>query len=182
MQQTWLVMPPLQRAPLLWSAQLSAAQGVLFDVSFGIQLGADIGITSLLHLRVDVLAQFALNNTILGSRGRFDLQLTAGAFEVCAGGQPQPGMRLALCSGLVAGAVIAHGHGYAQNYTDAGAWLAWRSGVRFELLLGLPWLIDLDVVSRIYSPAIEADTPHGSARREPTMAGLALSVGPALSF
>jgi hypothetical protein len=182
LQQTWLAQEPPRQLPVLLTTQLSASQGMLLDFALGLQLGVDIGLSPLLHLRGEVLAQLAWDNKIAGSRGSFDLWLPAAAFAVCAGGQAQPRLRLALCSGFVAGAVIAKGSGYSPNYTEVGASLAWRSGVRFELDLGLRWLVDLEVVSRIYYPAFQADSRDGALRREPNVAGLALSIGPALTF
>jgi hypothetical protein len=185
MQQTWLLPPPPPQELTLWSAQFSLSHSLLLDSAYGLQLGADIGLTSLLHLRVEVLGQLARNNTIPNSKGTFDLWFPAAAFEVCAGAQLYPSMRFALCSGALLGAIIGHGlHGYAPNNTVAGAWLGWRTGVRFDVLLGLHWLIDVDVVSRIYSPAIVVESQYGLTpeRHEPGSTGVALSIGPALSF
>jgi hypothetical protein len=179
MARDWLPRPA-PKQPIVAAIQASTSFGVLVDAALGLQAGADVPLAPSLQLRLDVLSMFAWDNTISDSRGRFDALLGAAAGAVCAGGWPDQHLRLSVCVGLVAGAVTAWGHGYAPNDSSLGPWVAARSGVRFEVVLGLRWILDLDVISRLYSPAFRATSSGGELRREPGSTGLALSLGPSI--
>jgi hypothetical protein len=180
---TELLAAPEPARMRLAQLQVSATYAVLPDGALGGQLGTEIGLVSWLSARLDVNAQYAWDETILGSRGRFDAWLLAGSLQACTGGFAHPLLRLALCVGPQLGALHASGKGYAPNASATAAWFGIRSGLRFDAHLGLHWMLDLDVISSIYSPAFHSEQRAGAdLERKPSATGFMLSLGPALSF
>ena len=173
------VVPALRRIAIA----LAAANELLPNFSFGADVGIELGVLSWLSARLDAFGQFSLDDTISGSRGRFDAVLAAGSLQVCAGGRPDPEVRLALCVGPAAGAVYAAGRGYTPNRAATGLWLGVRSGARLEARLGLLWVLDIDVLSAITTPSFEADRGAGMVLlRPPSTTGFMLGLGPAFAF
>jgi hypothetical protein len=174
--------PPAER---LRHFSLSAASSydVLPGAALGVQLGSELGLAPWLGVRTELLSHYSWQNTIAGSRGRFDALLLAAAVRVCAGGHPDARLRLALCVGPASGAVHAWGSGYAPSSAATGFWLAIVSGVRIEALLGLRFVLDLDVISAVYAPSFSAQQSRGGElTRRADATGFALSLGPAFAF
>jgi hypothetical protein len=171
--------PPRLR---LLSLQPSLAYDVLPDVSLGVLLGGELGLLPWLGLRADALAHYSWDDTISGSTGHFDALLAGGSLQVCTGGRPDPKLRIALCVGMASGALHAWGTDYAPSHAETGLWLGVRSGLRFHLTLGIDWLLDVDVMSAIVSPAFTADRGATELARQPSSTGFMVSLGPALSL
>lgn len=171
------------RSRLLVAIQASVAYEALPGLSLGGQLGAERELLPWLSARLDGFAQHSRRDTIVGSGGTFDATLVAGSLALCTGGRLDPSVRFSLCAGLASGAVYAEGDGFAPNRSDTGFWLAVRSGVRLEIQLGVPWVLDLDVISGLVSPTFESG-PLGSSEhvRTPSSTALGVSLGPALVF
>lgn len=163
--------------------QVGAAYAVLPGAAVGAQLGGEFALSAWFSARADAFTLYAWQQAIPYSDGRFDAWLGAGSLQACAGGFLQSQVRLALCMGPAAGAIRAWGHGYKPDRYATGFWLAVRSGFRLEFSAGLRWLLDLEVISGVYSPAFGSRQRSGGAlTRKPDAAGVALSIGPALSF
>lgn len=172
---------PLRRATLV--IQASVAYEVLPALSLGVDVGLHKDLTQWLGVRVDVLAQHSQNDTIIGSAGIFDATLVAGSASLCAGGVVDDGIRFGLCGGLASGVVHAVGQGFSPNRSDTSLWLAVRSGVRLEVVWGVPWVLDVELVSPLVSPSFAVgplDAPDHVA--VPSSAALAIGFGPAISF
>jgi hypothetical protein len=165
------------------TVQASAAYAALPGVALGGQLGVELAASAWFSTRVDLLTLYAWRRVIPYSQGRFDALLLGGSLEACAGGFLDSQVRLALCTGPAVGAIHAWGRSYAPNFGATGLWLALRSGLRLEFLLGVRWLLDLEVISGIRSPSFAATRRLGAQlERKADAAGFALSLGPALSF
>lgn len=172
-----------QAPPTKLTLQGSVAYEQLPGVSAGGQVGAEFALWSWLSLRVDGLAQHSRADTIVGSRGTFDATLVAGAAGICTGGTVEEGVRFSLCSGLALGGVYAVGRGFSPNRSDTGLWFSVRSGLRIEVALGVPWLLDLDVISPLISPRFETGPLDAAVSvRTPSSAALGVSLGPAIVF
>ncbi len=168
---------------MLLTVQASLAYEVLPELSLGGQIGTEVELLSWLSLRIDAFVQHSRRDTLAGSNGTFDATLFAGAIAACTGGRVDPHLRLSLCSGLAGGGIYGQGDGFAPNRSDTGPWLSVRSGVRFEIMLGVPWLLDLDVVSALVSPTFESGPEGAAARvRTPSSTALEVSLGPAIVF
>jgi hypothetical protein len=64
-----------------------------------------------------------------------------------------------------------------------GLWLSIRSGVRLEARLGILWVLDVEVFSRILAPSFNARRSSAEPLSRPSdPTGVAVSLGPALSF
>lgn len=170
--------------PVLRLAGLaSLGSDVLPGISLGLKLDAELALMAWLGARLEVFAHHSRDNTIAGSRGRFDSSLLAGALQLCAGGQLEPNLRLSLCSGPALGALRVDGRGYSPSHSSTGLWLAVQSGVRIELLLGLRWALDLNVISAVITPHFEATRSDGSLlSRAPSATGFVVNFGPAFDF
>lgn len=170
----------------LASVQLSIGYEALPELSLGMTLGGEVGVASWLSVRLDGLSQWSQNDTVGGSAGnraRFDSLLVASALGLCAGGQVEQGVRLSLCLGAGAGVVYAAGRNLSPNRSDISPWLATLGGVRIEAWLGLPWVLDLTVVTPIVAPRFEVgpvDAP--AAARHSSSGAFLLSFGPALAL
>jgi len=181
LRETLAPLPAPPRLRLL-SLQPSLAYDVLPDVSLGVLLGGELGLLPWFGLRADALVHYSWDDTISGSTGHFDALLAGGSLQACTGGRPDPTLRIALCVGLASGALHAWGTDYAPSNAETGLWLGVRSGLRFHLTLGIDWLLDVDVMSAIVSPAFTADRGATELARQPSSTGFMVSLGPALSL
>jgi hypothetical protein len=181
LQQLWLAPPEFERR-WLGELLLSGASGVPLDAALGGQIGLEIAWTPWLYTRFELLTLVSRDNAISGSSGRFDTLIAAGSLQVCAGGEIDPRLRLAICAGGAAGMLHAWGTGYAPNDASTGAWLGTRAGVRFELKFAMPWLLDVEVVSNALAPSFYARGQRGELTRRSNASGLMLSVGPGWVF
>jgi hypothetical protein len=173
--------PAVPRLKLL-SAQAAFAFDLLPDASLGGALGGELGLLPWLSARADVLVQYSWADTISGSSGHFDSLWAGGSLQVCAGGRADPRLRIALCVGLASGAVHAWGTDYAPSSSETGLWLGVRSGLRFDLELGIDWLLDVDVMSAIVAPAFTAQRGANELTRQSSSTAFMVSLGPALKF
>jgi hypothetical protein len=182
MQHTWLDASPAFNSHWIGTLGIGAAYGTLPDGSLGTQAGLEFAWLSWFGARFDVFAQYSWSNTISGSSGRFDAVLAAGSLQLCAGGWPDLRLRIALCAGPALGAVHAWGRHYQPDVAATAVWVAARSGIRFDARLGVRWLLDLDVISRIYAPRFFAHAAGGDFTRDADATGFMMSLGPAFVF
>jgi len=179
----WLEERPAFVPRWLGAVAFGASQGLPLDLAVGMQVGMEVSWSTWLSTRADLLTQFAWGNAISGTAGHFDTLLLAASLQLCAGGRPDPRLRLAVCTGAAAGALHAWGTGYAPNDSNTGVWLAARNGVRFEAQLGVTWVLDIDLVSALSSPSFSAGASRGGEQVRPaSSSAFMLSLGPALVF
>jgi hypothetical protein len=163
--------------------QLGGGYEVLPAFSFGAKASVEYGIREWLSGRGDLRAEYSPRDGIAGSSGMFDAALLVGSLEICAGGRLIDPLRVALCAGAGAGGVRGQGHGYTISRAEAAPWLGVFSGVRIDVLLGLRWVLDLDMAVPVVAPRYTVELSHGGdLSREHKVAGLLLNIGPAFEF
>ena len=167
----------------LVSVEAGGGYCVLPGASFGAKLGIAAEWLSWLSGRVDLLAHYSPNNALGPSAGRYDAMLFAASSQACMGGRPTEGLRLALCVGAAGGALHARGENFYESNADTGLWIAAVSTLRAELRIGIPWVIDLDLIAPLRVPSIYVERePASDLVRHPDTAGLLIGLGPGLVF
>jgi len=163
--------------------EIGGGHEVVPGYSLGGMVGVEHSIFDWLSARADVLASFSWNQSVAGTTGAFDALLVAATLRACVGGEPLGDVRVELCTGAGAGAIHSQGEHYTVSHGATGAWVGAASGLRLSFVLGIPWVVDLDMIVPIYAPAFRVDRgSNGSLYREPSPAGVLVDLGPALKF
>lgn len=171
------------RRKRLVSAELGAGYHALPGASVGARAGIEAEWLSWLSGRLDLFAHYSPNNSLGPSAGRYDAMALAASSQACMGGRATTALRLALCAGAGAGALHVQGRHYAASASDTGAWIFALSTLRAVLQLGIPWVIDLDLIAPLYMPSIHVERDLAPDRvRQPDVAGAMLSLGPGFQF
>ena len=156
-----LLEPANERPVRLLAVQLGGGYEVLPAFSFGAKASVEYGIREWLSGRGRSARGVLPRDGIAGSSGTFDAALLVGSLEICAGGRLVDMLRVALCAGAGAGGVRAQGHGYTVSRAEGSPWLGVLSGVRVDILLGLRWVLDLDMAVPVVAPRYTVELPHG---------------------
>lgn len=172
-----------EEPPRLLAVEIGAGAGAIPGLSLGGATGIEYGWLRWFSARADVFGQYSWNNRVNGTSGNFDATVLAVSLHACGGGRFSRSFRVAFCAGAAGGVLHTRGHGFTVSHADTGAWITALSGVRFEVLAGIPWVLDADVVSPLWVPAIRVEQPGGTDHfRDPTIAGLLVTLGPAFEF
>lgn len=176
--------PPAPTPPRwLATPTLGVAQELLPGTAPAAAVGVQYAALPWLRVRLDALGQYARNARVPGSVGRFDAMLLGVGLSACSGGRAAERLSVALCSGPMGALILAYGRGYAPSRSGRGSLWGIRSGLRLTLLLGIPWVIDLDVVAQLRAPTYEASRDGAEPlQRRPSATGMAVGFGPGFRF
>ena len=174
---------PAKPPPGLLNVGLGAGYEVLPGASLGGAAGLEYGLLDWLGARAELAAQYSWNDSIDHSTGRFDVLLVFASLGACTGGAPLPRLRVGFCGGFAGGVIHSEGHGYTVSRSASGIWLGALAGVRVVLRIGVPWVLDLDMLVPVDAPSFRVERPNvGDLFRYPATAGGLLNLGPGFEF
>ncbi len=153
-------------------AEAHATLGVLPRAAFGAELGVEGGGLPWLDLRVT--GGFVAGLPTALSEGQISTQLGWAALGLCPA-RAFGRVRVRLCAGVAAGALLANGSGFAQSQRVRLAWVAVRTGADLDVWLSSR--VALRVGGRLLTPvvrgrlAVRDPTDELVASAEPAAAG-----------
>jgi hypothetical protein len=172
--------PPLR----LFVAQAGFGYEVLPRASFGGRVGIEHELFDRLSGVIELGGQFAPQNRIAGTSGRFDATLFTMNLKACfsqgIGGALD--LRVALCAGGTGGALHAAGSHYAVSESATGVWGGGITGLRTDLTLGIRWALDVELTVPLWAPSFRVARGDTEVVRDLNVAGFLLNFGPALAF
>jgi len=159
--------------------------GVLPEVQVGLSPSFDINLLRGFDIRIGALGTPEVRVDV--GRGEANVSLVAGRLDACVVAVLRKNVaRLRGCAGVTAGAISAEGVGFEETRASTAPWIAptaridgrWSFGRVFGLLLGV------DGFFPGLKPELEVLSGDGSvqAARAFPAAGVALSVGPSITF
>jgi len=159
--------------------------GVLPEVQVGLSPSFDINLFRGFDIRIGALGTPEVRVDV--GTGEANVSLVAGRLDACVVAVLRENVaRLRGCAGVTAGAISAEGVGFEETRASTAPWVAptaridgrWSFGSVFGLLLGV------DGFFPGLKPELEVLSGDGSvqAARAFPAAGMALSVGPSITF
>lgn len=151
--------------------------GALPRAGFGGELGLEFGWISWLDIRVDGGGAAALRTSFID--GEVDAAMGWGALGLCPA-RSLGRVRVRLCAGVSAGAIVARGRGFDRSSRVTLPWLAVRTGA--DLDVQLTSRVALRVGGDLLTPLVRGtlsvrdETDALLERREPAPAGAQLGV------
>ena len=176
--------PPRRRRPVLAvTTAVGLFAGVTPRLSTGGLVSFDIRPLDRFDLRLSVLAThlpgFALDE------GQVAATVAAGRFDLCWGTLPMA-VRLRLCGGVAAGAAVARGRGFGEDFRRTSPWLAGVAGVDLSARLIGPLFLELRLEGMVPFQRtrvdVRSETGERLASQRFPVAALLVTVGPRVEF